>query len=396
MKRRKLYYLTSGDVLKGRVEPILWMKTCEWLSKYDFDVRLITTYYFRKENIKRSDIFTHFGVKPLFEIIILPTILSKKLSNINWIRLNILLYITIYLFPLFLKKNTIVFFSKSRICMEIICVLEKFFKKSEIKIFEIHKFNNDSNLLRLLNKMQLIIVNSLKVKNILIANGVNKDKIILTYLAPHSEGKSFNKDIARRKLCIDNSKFILTYIGKLYEENLFFLIEIAKKLKNSKYELHIVGGNPIILNKATELQKRHRLKNIIFHGFIPPSQVGIFASASDLLFCSYSNNLPFIDQSTPAKYFDYIYYHRPFFSSNNTAIRELLVDKINCIYFLPENPLDFIKKLKFYSDKKELLDKMVKSNDILIKKLTWENRTKEIISYINKIFAERERAVNSN
>jgi len=50
VKDVNVFYLASGDVLKGRVEPIIWMRTCEWLVRYGFNTTLFSPYFYRKEN----------------------------------------------------------------------------------------------------------------------------------------------------------------------------------------------------------------------------------------------------------------------------------------------------------------------------------------------------------
>lgn len=385
MKGTKLYYLTTGDILKGRVEPILWMKTCKWLSKSGFDTKLVSTYFYRKENVKKKEIFKHFGVAPVFKTCILPSLVSRSISNLTWCRLNYFIAFFIYLFPIFIKQDTNIFYSKNRICMEIVCLLEKILKKRQIKIYEIHKIGTDFKLAKLLTKMQLIIVNCNRVKNKLIELGVNKDLIITEYLAPHSEGKIYDKKYAKEKLNIDKSKIIVTYVGKMTDETVNFFIDSAKLMKNPAVEFHIGGGNPRILKKAGGLLKLHKIENIIFHGFIPPSEVSMLTSASDILFSYHSNSMPDVDQLTPAKIFDYLHARKPVLCSNNTAIQEIFLDSENCIYFSTDETSDFCNKLNQLIRDENMRKKLIENNKEVIQRYTWQNRTFRIADNIKSL-----------
>ncbi len=381
----RCFYLTPGDVLKGRVEPIIWMRTCEWLSRLGYNVTLVSTYYYRKENIPRHQIFEHFGIEPLFTITILPTLLSLNFSRVIWSRMNLLIVYFCYLLPILISDDKKVFFSKGQACMQVVCFIEKILGRKVTKIFELHSIGDNVRLVKMLGKMDTIIVNSKIVRQRLIEKGIDENKILIAYNAPFAQGKPVSIREAREQLGFDQKTKILLYAGKLYEENVKLFIMLARHIKLSEYQLHIVGGNPLILEFSEKMKNEYDVKNIIFHGFQSPSKVGVYLSASDLVFCSYSNNLPNIEQATPAKYFDYMYMERPFLCSENTAILELLKDKENCIYFEPENINDLADKLHKYGGDEQLLLQMVENNRSLIKKLCWPKRMKVIVKKMDQL-----------
>ena len=69
-----LLFLAPGDVLKGRVEPTIWMRMCQAYGELGLDVELVSLFTHRPDNVARNQIFEHYGLeKPEFKLTILPT-----------------------------------------------------------------------------------------------------------------------------------------------------------------------------------------------------------------------------------------------------------------------------------------------------------------------------------
>ena len=371
----EILYLAPGDVLKGRVEPILWMRTCEWLSRLGYKTTLYSTYFYRKENIRRADVFSHFGIEELFRIKFLPTLLSTKFSGLLWARLNLFSTFIVNLLPAFFRRNKCaVFYSKGQVCMQVVCLLERLFLSRSLKIFEIHSIGDNPRLIKMLRKMDLVVTNSEIVTSILAREGIERSKMIIAYNAPFSPAGSASRERARQQLGLRQSDTIVACAGKLHENNIAFFVRLAQKLHPHHMCVHVVGGNPVILAHAEQAVRRANVDNICFHGFKAPAEVPTYLASADALFSSYPNDWPNIEQATPAKYFDYLQANRPLFCSRNTAIQELLVDGTNCVYFEPNNPDDLADKLVENLRDTTRMNRMVENNKILIRKLSWEQR----------------------
>jgi|GEM_PF-3680684 len=386
-----VYYLTSGDVLKGRVEPIIWMRTAEWLSRSGFNVKLISTYFYRRENISVKDIFQHYGIEKRFKIVILPTAISKLFSNINWMRLNYLFVFIIYLVPIFLTRRKSIYFSKTQICMQVVIFLEKIIRLKQIKVFELHAIDiNNKRLFKMLKKIDMIIVNSRVVMKELKAKGIEKDKILTVYNAQFAyKGKIMSKEKACAVTGISSEKHIVMHIGKVLDDTIAFFIQVAKKIRNNKkFEFHIVGGNPDILKYAKKAIKNNGVYNIIFHGFVPPSRIYIYMSSADMLVCYYPDTFPMMAQATPAKCTDYLWSERPFLCSNNTAMGEILKDFINCIFYCPHDYEEFVGKINYLVEQQNVCQRIVSNNIRLSKTLSWKNRVSKIAQGITRISKE--------
>jgi glycosyltransferase involved in cell wall biosynthesis len=382
-KKFSLFYLAPGDVLKGRVEPIIWTRTCEWFARLGHRVSLIAPYFYRRENIRKKDYFRHFGVDPVFELRILPTPVSNLLSGLTWVRFWYFFWFLLALTPLAFRKGRVLFYSKGNICMQAVLVLEKIARRRFLKVFELHAVSGDRGLLRMLRRMDLVVVNSRAVRKRLVDSGVDVSRIIQLYNGPFTQGETVDKISARKRLGLFPRGYVVSYAGKLYGEIVRFIIDSAVLLKDEMFEIHVFGGNPEILRFAEDLRSSRKADNVTFHGFLPPSEISLHLCAADFLFCSYSNSQPNIDQATPAKYFDYMYVGRPIFCSDNTAIKEIFSDAVNCVFFQPQDSRDFVSKLLLYAGRDDVLEKMVERNLELIGKFNWKKRTQSILARLS-------------
>ena len=57
-----LLYLAATGILKGRVEPILAMRTCQGMARQGFAVTLAAPRTPTAEDVAEGDIFRHYGM----------------------------------------------------------------------------------------------------------------------------------------------------------------------------------------------------------------------------------------------------------------------------------------------------------------------------------------------
>jgi glycosyltransferase involved in cell wall biosynthesis len=290
------------------------------------------------------------------------------------------------LMPHFLKRHSpVIVYSKGAICILAVSLLEKLTGRRAIKIFEIHNVVGSRVEKRIFGIVDLIVVNSKAVFSEIKEAGVNDDKLLIAYNAPFVDMQPMNRRTARSRLKLSERARILMYSGKLYESNIRFFISLAHKLKSIGYELHLVGGNPRILDFAEKLKSESGLDNIVFHGFQPPVKMGLFIQAADFLFCSYEEDYPLIYQATPGKCFDYLASGRPFLCSDNTAIGEILIDGENCKFFAPHSSDEIVEIIRELEQRPEQISRMIDNNRKLAEKLSWSNRIKSIAARIEAV-----------
>lgn len=155
-------------------------------------------------------------------------------------------------------------------------------------------------------------------KSVLLPNGVDTDLF-----------KNHNSDNIKNELQIDNDCFIIGHVGVLREwldfDALFKAFKILSISFNMK--LLIVGGGIGYEDTVRLANKYNILKNVIFTGTVPYSQVPRYISCMDV------GIIPFkLDEvslnSLPLKLFEYMACEKPVISTNVKGIKENFGDMV--------------------------------------------------------------------
>ncbi len=168
-------------------------------------------------------------------------------------------------------------------------------------------------------------------KSILLPNGVDTDLF-----------KNYISDNIKNKLQIDNDCFIIGHVGVLREwldfDALFKAFKILSVSFNMK--LLIVGGG-IGYEDTVRLAKKYNIiRNVIFTGTVPYSQVPRYISCMDV------GVIPFkLDEvsqnSLPLKLFEYMACEKPVISTNVKGIKENIGDMV----LYASNCSDYIQRM---------------------------------------------------
>lgn len=162
---------------------------------------------------------------------------------------------------------------------------------------------------------------------------------------------------------IDTNDFNIIHFGSMGPANgLNYIIEAAKLcqeqgLKNVKFIFMGDGATQPILKKMVE---EYGLTNVKFLGSHKMSVVSEVVNLCDISMTSFKN-LPVLATNSPNKLFDSLSAGKPIVVNSEGWTKDL-AEKEECGFFVdPENPHDFVDKIKLYKDNKELLDKWGKN-----------------------------------
>ena len=142
-----------------------------------------------------------------------------------------------------------------------------------------------------------------------------------------------SQNVARRQLGLPGDAFIAVYCGHLYEHRGIEDIMDAAAVR-SDVEFVLVGGRPEDVEKRKE--EAAHLPNVSFTGFVPNTQVPLYAAASDCILIPYSADLPQADIMSPLKLFESMATSRPIIASDLPAIRKHL-NKENALLVAPDS-----------------------------------------------------------
>ena len=197
-------------------------------------------------------------------------------------------------------------------------------------------------------------------------------------LADAVELKNFKK--VKLKSKVKN----IMYIGSFYKgRGIDLILNIAQKLKNKNFLLYGKRKNDVIdVNYI-------KLKNVKIFDLIKYSKVPLNLIKADILLMPYSltgvsiNTLGNDDTSkfaSPIKMFEYLASGVPFISSDMSVLKEILLDKTNCIIAKDNSIEEWVKAIELLESNLILRKKIVRNALICASKNTWFLRTKAIVN----------------
>jgi len=179
-------------------------------------------------------------------------------------------------------------------------------------------------------------------------------------------------------------KYYAGYFGQLYAGRGIEIIENLARL-NSSVLFIVYGGSE---EDVLRFKMKNNMTNLIFMGHLPAKQIKPIMSIMDVLLMPYQKEVSIgvkgFDTAlwmSPIKMFEYMSVGVPIISSDLPVLREILIDKHNCLLVDPEDLMCWSSALKKILYNKLFSDKI---SGIAYRefrqKYTWEFRAKNILS----------------
>lgn len=259
-------------------------------------------------------------------------------------------------------------------------------------IIETHNFNiQDPYLKKLLslskNKyFKGLITISDELKKRFVKMGIPKEKIIVLEDAVDlSKFDSVNehKIVLRRKLNLPLNKKIILHLGNLSDgRGIDTLLDATKFLDNLNLAFYFVGGTKKRIRSWKKYKINRKIKSeIIFLGFLQHKQVPLYLKSADILIAPYTSECKTAEWMSPIKIFEYMASKVPFIASNLKRIVEICGND-NCLIFKEKDPKDLSEKIITLINDTQLQNKLIYNAYRNVKKNTYLERCKAIISFI--------------
>lgn len=384
---KKICYISYFNVRDGRVMSNQVFNTLTSLGVY-CNLYLLTHFIGKNEFIKRVG---NYGVSINFKLVRLPVLPAKSFI---FQQINRFFYSFFSIFYLKFHKFDYIY-TRDFAFIYFLSFLPNFLKPKCPVIFEAHKiFHKVSNKVnfaqeeRAYDVVDLFVATSenckkdlasdfsIKKENILVApNGVNVE---------HFQRQSFDKKILKKYSLSDKDK-ILVYSGSfLWWKGVDDLVRAMKYVKIKNAKLLLIGGYGKEYDEMVELVKKEKLeKKIVFTGYLPQSEM------IDLLYCSKIAIIPNNkseegeNYTSPIKLFEYMSCGLPIIASDLKAMRAVLKEKKNGMFFQPEDEKDLAEKIDNLLNDEKLMELMSKNNKRDVKQYTWEEKAREINIFLD-------------
>ncbi|MEA5388511.1 glycosyltransferase family 4 protein [Haloarculaceae archaeon H-GB11] len=190
---------------------------------------------------------------------------------------------------------------------------------------------------------------------------------------------SLSKKSARRQLDIPIDETVVAYTGHLYPgKGGQILAAAADRIDATVY---VVGGYPEDVERVKTTTEP--TDNVVFTGFVDPSEIPLYQVAADVLVAPYTRNAR--DYISPLKLFEYMAAGRPIVASDLSVLKEVLSHGENALLAEPGDSdalADAVRRVLSDTDLAQQLSATVSKD---VRQYTWNRRAQRILSYVQNL-----------
>ncbi len=373
---KKIIYIFNNRLPTEKAHGRAITRQCFEFAKAGAEVEL---WYPRATNKIKQDLFNYYELDKIFKI--------KKIFSISLPHLIFSPGI-IYRFRYFFFLITLFFAKKDKVAIyytrhaHVVWLLSK--QNCQV-ILEDHNWYPKNKIyknIKLVKKADKIVVTTKLIKEQFVKYNFEPSRILV---APNGvDIDSFNPPFsiqqARKKLGLNQNKFIVLYSGHLYpHKGVYTLAKSAFQLDQTFEFVFIGGTDRDILKFKNFCQNKDNIKII---GRVNPSNIPLYLKSADILVIPNSAHHKLESSySSPLKLAEYLAAGKPIIASSVPALKDVLSHK-QAEFFEPDNASDLAKKIKkLYQDKnrRQGLSHSAKQKS---QQFSWQNRTQKIINFI--------------
>lgn len=381
-----LYYLGIADLPGKMAHSVQEMKMCDAFSRIGENITYLHYHIIGEDGgkITWNTVADYYGLENEFDIKTFRSLHGKtgqftKLGTLSWVG-PIAGYIFSQIIMNRLSEEDIIYgreFYPLYFLSELIQYLPK--RRRPAVYFEQHTPVNHRFKDRFYQSIDGVVSITQKLKDYLLNKySIRSDQILV---AP--DGVDLNKYCgiskkeAREQLGLPSEENVVMYTGHLYKgKGVETLVQAAKGINSLVY---IVGGYDDDIQRVK--REVGHPDNVIFTGFVEPSQIPLYQTAADALVAPYTKeSRPWI---SPLKLFEYMAAGRPILASDRDVLREVLVDGETALIFEMGNPESLQEKLTTVLTSSCLRSNLIDNSQELVKKYTWESRARSITRWIS-------------
>lgn len=373
----KLSYLALSEIPSKKANSVHVMKMCQALANEGVEVELVVPRY----GASSIDPYEFYGVNNVFSI-----------NRRRFFRNRLGLWLYSLMTPRVLQKDTNqVVYGRDLLS----CYFASLFGFKTI--WESHSpvtymGSLQSRLFRRMvsrdNYVKTVVISSTLKQYYIDKYNIPSDDIVV--LPDCSDEVDLYK-IVPKEIKRDGYKACVGYIGQLYPGK---GMEIISKLVAlcPGIDFHIVGGNEIDVDYWKNKLKPYN--NVVFHGFIAPSETPSYGLAMDILIAPYLNKVQGAGAKnfkqdismwmSPLKIFEYMSYRKPIISSDLPVLHDVL-NKENSVLCSPDDIASWTRAINMLISNPEEANRIANNaySDFM-SNYTWRKRAEKICKMYKK------------
>jgi colanic acid biosynthesis glycosyl transferase WcaI len=235
------------------------------------------------------------------------------------------------------------------------------------------------------NKSDIILAQSKGFENIISENVADKSKVF--YFPAWSENLSKNNE---EDISLDlekyKNKFNIVFTGNIGEaQNFENIIKAAEITKNEKDLQWLIIGTGRKLDKFTELVKKKNIKNFLFLGYKPFSQIKSFHNLATILLISLVDG-KFLSTTIPGKLQTYLMSNKFILGFSKGSSAQLIKESNTGVSVNPSSPRELAKTIINLKKNPKII-KQVSNNNYGTKYLKKNFNKELLLSELEKYFS---------
>ncbi|REK07244.1 MAG: glycosyltransferase [Bacteroidetes bacterium] len=391
MKNLKVIIYSPYCILRPTTNRIFDMRMSDALAGKGAEISLVYPYTYMKENIRKKDIASCYGLEHKFKTRLLPTVLFENSSK--WMRfMQMMLAYSFHSMIMFFENifsgKKYVFFSRDakslippllfKKYLPFLCKWKVVFMAAEVK--------NNRTYRWVLNNSDGVFAGVTSTKEAIKKIAKVDESRFLLSLAPVPVYKNdVSKTEARNRIGIADSEKLVVYTGKLGldVQEVLYILDAAALLK--EYVFLFTGGRESVVRKVkTYCQERH-ISNVMFTGFMDDSTlIRNYQLAADVLVSYYTSRDHMVEFNYPQKINEYLSTGNPVITPNFPATQDVL-NETNVFFVKEDSPQHLAQGIRKLMEDRILARMLAEQAKKDSEKLSFESRATEIIRFISQL-----------
>jgi glycosyltransferase involved in cell wall biosynthesis len=268
-------------------------------------------------------------------------------------------------------------------------LLRRIRRTKPLVVFEAHEYPRDKRRAQALLRVDAIVAITRAISEQLQSELGYPSRRIL--VAPDGVADDWlhpiDRDIARQRLNLAPKRPLVVFTGKLHEDIVPTLIELADGLKGFA-ELLIVGplavdGSGTGLASLQALADQRGL-DARFVGGVGMDKVRLYQSSADFLVAPYSGALRWARYTSPLKIFEYAAVGKPMVVSDLPVLHEVLDHGQTCWFVPPADGKAIADGIKILLGDPLLASAIAQRARQMALRFTWSQRARTILDFLSR------------